>query len=113
METQNRTINVSEVHGKLLRDPEFAALYLNDAIEEESTMDIIIALRCIAEAQQGGFDALARRMRMTPEAVDGMLSIKGDPGLAGFTKVTRALGLKLKTATRTRAHIEAGKQRRV
>ncbi|MCY3973507.1 MAG: hypothetical protein OXF42_02175 [Candidatus Dadabacteria bacterium] len=45
--------DVSETHNKYLRDPNFAARYLNDAIEEGDATDILIAIRSIAEAQKG------------------------------------------------------------
>ena len=93
-------INVREIHDEYLRDPAFAAGYLNDAIGEESPAEILLALRFIAEAQEGGVSALAGRLRMTPEAVYEMLSIKGNHGkptlrLTDFAKVVRGLGLKL------------------
>ena len=102
-------INVREIHDEYLRDPAFAAGYLNDAIDEASTAEILLALRFIAEAQKGGVSALAERLRMTPEAVYEMLSIKGNHGkptlrLTDFAKVARALGLKLTTQADAGGH---------
>ena len=68
------TIDVREIHGEYLRDPEFAALYLNRAIEEGDMASILIAIRCVAEAQEDGFDGLAERLHIKPEAVYNALS---------------------------------------
>lgn len=44
--------DVSETHNKYLRDPKFAARFLNDARKEGDATDILIAIRSIAEARK-------------------------------------------------------------
>lgn len=46
--------NVRETHNEHLRDSEIAAEYLSEALEEGDAAVILMALRNIAEAQEGG-----------------------------------------------------------
>jgi DNA-binding phage protein len=49
---KNVTHNVRDTHNKHLRDPNVAAQYLNEALEENDPAVILMALRNIAAAQQ-------------------------------------------------------------
>ena len=69
-------------------------------------MDILIALRSIAEAREGGIEGLAKRLGMKTDDLYKILSIKGDPELTDFNKVVRGLGLRLKTEAQTVADAE-------
>ena len=91
--------NVRATHSEHLRDPEVAAAYLSDALEDGDAAVILMALRNIAEAQEGGITGLAVRSHLGRESMYKMLSATGNPKLASFTKIIQGLGLKLKVET--------------
>jgi probable addiction module antidote protein len=88
--------NVSSTHNEQLRDPEVAAEYINEAIDDGDTAVVLLALRNIAEAQDGGIAALAERSQLGRESMYKMLSATGNPKLASFAKVIQGLGLKIR-----------------
>jgi len=88
--------NVRATHNEHLRDPEIAAEYLSEALEEGEAAVILMALRNIAEAQEDGITGLAQRSELGRESMYKMLSDTGNPKLSSFTKIIHALGLKLK-----------------
>ncbi len=90
------TRNIRSTHNTLLRDPNVAADYLSEALEEGDAAVILMALRNIAEAQEDGITGLAMRSHLGRESMYKMLSSSGNPKLSSFTKVIHGLGLKLK-----------------
>lgn len=88
--------NVRATHNEHLRDPDVAAEYLSEALEDGDAAVILMALRNIAEAQEDGISGLAARSELGRESMYKMLSATGNPKLASFTKVIHGLGLKLK-----------------
>lgn len=97
--------NIRATHNTHLRDPEVAAEYLSEALEEGDAAVILMALRNIAEAQEDGIAGLATRSHLGRESMYKMLSANGNPKLASFTKVIQGLGLSSKsrkTRPRTR-----------
>lgn len=52
--------NVRATHNEHLRDPDIAADYLNEDLENEDAAVILMALRNIAEAQEDGISGLAQ-----------------------------------------------------
>ncbi|MCV6625528.1 MAG: putative addiction module antidote protein [Cellvibrionaceae bacterium] len=90
------TRNVRSTHSQHLRDPEVAAEYLSEALEDGDAAVILMALRNIAEAQEGGITELASRSELGRESMYKMLSATGNPKLSSFTKVIHGLGLKLR-----------------
>ena len=88
--------NVRATHSEQLRDPEVAAEYLSEALEDGDAAVILMALRNIAEAQEDGITGLAQRSHLGRESMYKMLSAAGNPKLSSFTKVLHGLGLKLK-----------------
>lgn len=88
--------NVRATHSEHLRDPEVAAEYLSDALEDGDSRVVLMALRNIAEAQDGGIAGLAARAHLGRESMYKMLSEAGNPKLSSFTKVIQGLGLHLK-----------------
>lgn len=88
--------NVRATHNEHLRDPEIAAEYLSEALEDGEAAVILMALRNIAEAQEDGITGLAQRSELGRESMYKMLSAAGNPKLSSFTKVIHGLGLKLK-----------------
>ncbi|HEX7027215.1 MAG TPA: hypothetical protein VF268_08225 [Gammaproteobacteria bacterium] len=53
--------NVRKTHSEHLRDPAVAAEYLNAALEDGDPSVVLMALRNIAEAQEGGIAGVAER----------------------------------------------------
>ncbi|MGI9250325.1 MAG: DNA-binding protein [Pseudohongiellaceae bacterium] len=90
------TRNVSETHGKYLRDPKFAALYLSDALEEGDPVAIRMALKNIAEAQEEDKSSTPVRNQLKHETVGELLSETSDSKLITFPKAVHELGLKLR-----------------
>jgi len=90
------TRNVRATHNEHLRDPEIAAEYLSEALEDGDAAVILMALRNIAEAQEDGISGLAQRSHLGRESMYKMLSTSGNPKLSSFTKVVHGLGLKLR-----------------
>ena len=88
--------NVRTTHNDHLREPEVAAEYLSEALEDGDVAVILMAIRNIAEAQEDGITGLALRSDLGRESMYKMLSVSGNPKLSSFTKVVHGLGLKLK-----------------
>ncbi len=91
--------NVRTTHSEYLRDSEVAAEYLNEALGDGDPSVVLMALRNIAEAQEGGIAGLAARAHLGRESMYKMLSGAGNPKLSSFTKVIDGLGLHLKVQT--------------
>ena len=105
------TRNVRETHSKYLRDPEFAAKYLNEALEEGNPAVIRMALVNIAEAQRGDWGGAD--IRPEPKhRVEDMLPKTNNFTLADLCEAIQALGLHLmlKTRTKTDAYSEENEQ---
>jgi probable addiction module antidote protein len=80
---------------ELRADPEFAAAYLKEALEDtENPGVLLIALRRVAEAR-GGLAKVAKAAGIERESLYRALSAKGNPRMSTLVAVTRALGLKL------------------
>ena len=88
--------NVRTTHSEHLRNPEVAVEYLNQALQEDDPTIVLMALRNIAEAQEGGIAGLAARAHLGRESMYKMLSDAGNPKLSSFTKIIHGLGLCLK-----------------
>jgi probable addiction module antidote protein len=88
--------NVTATHNEYLRDPEVAAEYLSQALEDNDPAVLLMALRNVAEAQQDGIAGLASRANLGRESMYKMLTATGNPKLSSFTKVIEGLGLKIR-----------------
>lgn len=93
--------NVRATHSEHLRDPEVAAEYLSEALEDGDPSVVLMALRNIAEAQEGGIAGLAARAHLGRESMYKMLSEEGNPKLSSLTKIIQGLGLHLKVQAHT------------
>lgn len=87
--------NTRTALGERLRDGAVAAEYLNAALEDEDSALILMALRNIAEAQEGGIAGVARRAGLEPASVDRILSLSGSGELTNVARVIRGLGFRL------------------
>jgi probable addiction module antidote protein len=80
---------------ELRQNPEFAAIYLKAALEDdEEPQVLLIALRRIAEVR-GGVAKIAKAAGIERESLYRALSPRGNPRLSMLQAVTKALGLKL------------------
>jgi probable addiction module antidote protein len=76
----------------LRSNKKYAAEYLSAAYAD-SPEAFLVALRNVAEAQQG-FAKLAAKARLNRENLYRMLSAKGNPQLKGLGAVLKVLGYK-------------------
>jgi probable addiction module antidote protein len=80
---------------QLRDDPEFAAEYLNAALQDADEPHVLlIALRRVAEAR-GGLAKVAKAAGIKRESLYRALSARGNPRLSTLVAVTKAIGLKL------------------
>ena len=76
-----------------LKDPEFAAEYLQAALEESDMPEVFLrALRNVAEAR--GMTQLARETELKRESLYTMLSERGNPVLSSLYAILDALELR-------------------
>lgn len=82
---------------RLRADPEFAAAYLNAALEEsaEEPAVLLVALRHVAEAH--GMQRVAERTGLNRESLYRALSVRGNPTVKTLSAVLKAVGLQLTT----------------
>lgn len=79
---------------QLREDPEFAAEYLQAAIESsDEPRLLVLALRRIAEAK--GMSAVAAAVGIHRESLYRTLSPKGNPRLSTLLAVVKAMGLAI------------------
>lgn len=84
-----------EAMAELFRDdPQFAAEYLNDLLQDGEPADLLIALRQIAQAH-GGVRAVAKETELNANQLYRTLSHQGNPELRSLFAVLKALGLRL------------------
>jgi probable addiction module antidote protein len=77
-----------------LADAQFAAGYLQSALEDGELAVLLLALRRIAEAR-GGMAKLAQATGLTREALYRTLSASGNPRLTSLAAILGATGLRL------------------
>ncbi len=84
-----------------LRDPKYARVFLDVALEEYEkdgdTEAFLLALRDVAEAQ-GGLLKLAERTKLNRQNLYKTLSAKGNPKLETVGAILRGLGFRLSVA---------------
>ncbi len=79
---------------RLRKDPEFAAAYLNAALEDEDEPRVLlVALRHVAQAR--GIAKVAKAAGIERESLYRALSARGNPRLSTLVAVTKAIGLRL------------------
>jgi len=80
-----------------LRDPEYAAEYLAQALAEKDNAAFLIALKDVVEAG-GGLGGLAGRVRIKRTSLYKILSKKGNPTLTTLQEILNPLGLRVSVA---------------
>jgi probable addiction module antidote protein len=76
-----------------LQDPQYAAEYLNAALEDGDDKVFLLALRDVAAAK--GIAQLAAEANLNRESTYRMLSEQGNPSLSSLWAVLDTLGLRL------------------
>ena len=93
--------NVRETHNKHLRDPEVAAEYINQALASDDVSVILMAIRNVVDAQEGGIAGVAEKSELGRESMYKMLSPRGNPKLSSLNALFHGLGLKLEVTPET------------
>ncbi len=75
-------------------DPEFAAEYLNQVLEDGDQKELMLALRRIAEAF-GGVAQLAKKTNLHAKTLYRTLSPQGNPELKSLTALLKAMGMRI------------------
>jgi len=86
--------NYKEDLFKDLKNPEFAAAYLNAALEDEDSSVFLTALKDIADAN-GGVAKLAKKADLNRENLYRTLSQRGNPRLHSLMAILQACKLDL------------------
>ena len=96
MKRKTSITNDAAIIQELRDDPEFAAQYLNAAVEDtDKPAVLLMALRQLAEAK-GGLARVAMQAGMERESLYRTLSAKGNPRLSTLTAVLKAMGLTIR-----------------
>lgn len=82
---------------ELLKDPEYAAIYLEECLADGNIELFQEALRDVAKAQ-GGMKAVAEQSTLNRESLYKALSRDGNPKMETITKVLSTLGMRLSIA---------------
>ena len=78
----------------ILRDPQAAAIYLEEMLQDGDMEQFTEALKHVAEAQ-GGVMRVSKKTRLNRETLYRTLSKDGNPRLDTLSKVLGALGLRI------------------
>ena len=87
--------SVRTTHNQQLKNPKIAAEYINQALASEDVSIMLLAIRNIVDAQEGGISALAEKTNLGRESMYKMLSPNGNPKLSTLTALLNGLGLSL------------------
>lgn len=87
--------SIRDIHNEHLRDLDVASEYLNEALSSGNSEIILMAIRNIVEAQEGGFASVAERSELGRESMYKMLSAHGNPKLNTLTALFHGLGLEM------------------
>lgn len=79
---------------KELKDPEFAAAYLEEVIESGDKTAFLIALRDVVEAG-GGMSVVARHAHIQRQSLYKALSERGNPTFTTLRDILKPLGLRV------------------
>jgi probable addiction module antidote protein len=87
--------SVRETHNIHLRDPEVAAEYINQALASDDMAIMLMAIRNVVDAQEGGISGVAEKSELGRESMYKMLSPRGNPKLSTLNSLFHGLGLRL------------------
>ncbi len=80
---------------ELLKDPEYAVIYLEECLKDGDIELFQEALCNVAKAQTGGVSAIAKQTNLNRENLYRALSKKGKPKMETITKVLDSLGMRI------------------
>ena len=84
-----------KTRNEVLKDPQVAAIYLEEILADGNMEIFTAALKNVAKARLGGMTALSDRTNLGRETLYRTLSKRGNPRLETLTKVLHALGLRI------------------
>jgi probable addiction module antidote protein len=87
---------------KELKNPEYAAAYLAQALESEDQATFLLALRDVVEAG-GGVSVVARQAHIQRESLYKTLSNRGNPRLTTLQGILKSVGLRMAVTPETEA----------
>jgi probable addiction module antidote protein len=97
------SVPFDETSRELLKDPETAAMYLEEFLADDNMELFKLALKHVADARLGGMTALSEATHLNRESLYRALSEKGNPRLDTLATILSALGLRIGiTAARER-----------
>jgi probable addiction module antidote protein len=88
------TVDLVEALGEELRDPEFAAGYLSEALDDGGVKAFLVALRNVVRAG-GGMTEVAQRAMLGRESLYKALTETGNPAFRTVETVLEAVGVRL------------------
>ena len=86
---------------EMLRDPEYAVVYMETALEDGGIEEFLHALRHVAIAQ-GGVQKVAEESQHGRESLYKSLSKEGNPRIKTLDDILRTLGMRI-AVTRSEA----------
>lgn len=89
------SVPFNESRKAMLKDPELAAMYLEESLQAGDMEEFKQALKHVAEARLGGMAALSKTTQLNRVSLYRALSEKGNPRLDTLTKVLSAVGLRI------------------
>ncbi len=92
-ELRMRLKDLSETFRDELQDPEFAAGYLQAALEENDAATFLVALRDVVQAN-GGMTKTAQETALGRESLYKTLSENGNPQFLTVQAVLKSVGLQ-------------------
>lgn len=95
MMTTKPSRSFDQTSKELLKDPETAAMYLEEILADGDMELFKQALKDVAAARVGNMTKLAQETHLAREALYKSLSRKGNPRLDTLAKVLHAAGLRL------------------
>ena len=96
------TRSVREAHNKHLRDSKIAAEYINQALASDDVAVILMAIRNVVDAPEGGISGVAEKSELGRESMYKMLSPRGNPKLSSIKALFHGLGLKFEVTPEER-----------
>ena len=96
----NRLVSYEDGLTERLKDPGYAAEYLNAHLDDPDDFDqeaFLLALRDVAVAY--GVTRLSKKTKLGRESLYKTLSKKGNPKVSTLTQLLKSLGMKLSVET--------------
>lgn len=80
---------------KRLKDPDYAAGYLADVLENESQEAFLIAVRNVLDARNANITKISKKAGITRQTIYHALSKNGDPRLSTLSQILKTVGIKI------------------